>query len=135
VRQLEAGRCEVENPYARAARRDGNPDARRLLDEVFEVCDRKWRGVGTIPKSGYRLRAEYRDFDAERRFDVGAIDTREPARCLSGLILRGLAKPCDCDAFGKECTPQTPLGATMVSAEGACAAYFQYGRRRALEVA
>jgi hydrogenase expression/formation protein HypD len=135
VEQLEAGRATVENAYARTVSRDGNRAARALLDEVFEVADRKWRGVGAIPKSGYRLRAEYRAWDAERLFDVGAIDTREPARCISGLILRGLKKPCDCDAFGKECTPQTPLGATMVSAEGACAAYFQYGRRAAREVA
>jgi hydrogenase expression/formation protein HypD len=129
VEQLEAGRATVENQYARTVARDGNRIARELVAEVFEVGDRKWRGVGAIPKSGYRLRAEYRAWDAERLFDVGAIDTREPERCISGLILRGLKKPCDCPAFGKECTPQSPLGATMVSAEGACAAYFQYGRR------
>ncbi|MDB4968857.1 MAG: [NiFe] hydrogenase metallocenter assembly protein HypD [Myxococcales bacterium] len=135
VEQLEAGRAIVENQYARTVARDGNRVARELVGDVFEIADRKWRGVGAIPKSGYRLRAEYRAWDAERIFDVGAIDTREPERCISGSILRGLKKPCDCPAFGKECTPQTPLGATMVSAEGACAAYFQYGRRATREVA
>ncbi|HEX4458752.1 MAG TPA: hydrogenase formation protein HypD [Polyangia bacterium] len=135
VEQLEAGRATVENAYSRTVTRDGNPAARAIIDEVFEVGDRKWRGVGSIPKSGYRMRGELRAFDAERIFDVGAVDTREPARCISGLILRGLKKPCDCDAFGKDCTPQTPLGATMVSAEGACAAYFQYGRRASPRVA
>ena len=130
VRQLEEGRAEVENPYARAVRPEGNPASRRLIDEVFEVSDRKWRGVGLIPKSGYKLRFEYRDFDAERRFEVAGIETQESSLCISGQVLRGLKKPRDCPAFGKECTPDTPLGATMVSAEGACAAYYAYGRRR-----
>jgi hydrogenase expression/formation protein HypD len=129
VRQLEAGRAEVENQYARAVRSEGNPQSRRLLDEVFDVCDRKWRGVGTIPQSGYRLRDEFREHDAEERFEVGGIDTQESSVCISGEILRGLKKPHHCPAFGKECTPQSPLGATMVSSEGACAAYFAYGRR------
>jgi hydrogenase expression/formation protein HypD len=128
VRQLESGRAEVENPYARAVRPQGNLASRRLVDEVFEVCDRNWRGVGRIPKSGYRLRFEFRDHDAERRFEVEDIATQEPAQCISGQVLRGLKKPRDCPAFGKECTPETPLGATMVSAEGACAAYYAYGR-------
>jgi len=128
VRQLEAGCAEVENQYGRAVRREGNPQSRRLLDEVFEVCDRKWRGVGLIPKSGYKLRYEYREHDAERRFEVDAIETQESALCISGQILKGLKKPHDCPAFGKQCTPQTPLGATMVSSEGACAAYYLYGR-------
>jgi hydrogenase expression/formation protein HypD len=135
VQQLEAGRATAENQYARTVSRDGNRAARRRVEEVFEVTDRKWRGVGAIPRSGYRLRPEFHAWDAERIFDVGAIEAREPARCMSGLILRGVKKPCDCSAFGTECTPQTPLGATMVSAEGACAAYFQYGRRAAHEVA
>jgi hydrogenase expression/formation protein HypD len=126
VRQLEAGRAQVENQYARTVARDGNRPARELVFEVFEVCDRKWRGVGSIPKSGYKLRHEYRDHDAARLFEVDAIDTAEPAACISGLILRGLKKPCDCAAFGTSCTPAHPLGATMVSGEGACAAYFQY---------
>jgi hydrogenase expression/formation protein HypD len=128
VRQLEEGRARVENQYARMVARDGNRPARELVFEVFEVVDRKWRGVGTIPKSGYRLRHEYRQHDAERLFEVDSIETRESSLCNSGLVLRGLKKPADCPAFGKECTPQSPLGATMVSAEGACAAYFQYGR-------
>lgn len=128
VRQLESGRAEMENAYGRAVRPGGNGPALKLIDEVFEVCDRKWRGVGTIPKSGYRLRYEYRDHDAERRFEVEDIQTQESSACISGLVLRGIKKPRDCSAFGKECTPLTPLGATMVSAEGACAAYYAYGR-------
>ena len=128
VQQLEAGRADVENQYRRAVRREGNPRARQLIDDVFDVCDRKWRGVGLIPASGYRLRDEYRDHDAERLFAVRDIETAESSVCISGQILRGLKKPHECPAFGKECTPRTPLGATMVSAEGACAAYFAYGR-------
>ncbi|MGO9061991.1 MAG: hydrogenase formation protein HypD [Candidatus Binataceae bacterium] len=128
VRQLEDGRAEVENQYVRAVSREGNRPARDLIFEVFEVGDRKWRGVGSIPKSGYKISYEYRDHDAEKIFEVGQIDTRESPECISGLILRGLKKPSDCPAFGRQCTPQSPLGATMVSAEGACAAYYQYGR-------
>jgi hydrogenase expression/formation protein HypD len=131
VRQLERGQAGVENQYARAVRAEGNPAALALLDEVFETCDRKWRGVGSIPKSGYRLRWEYRQYDAERRFEVEEIATRESALCISGQILRGLRKPAQCPAFGTACTPETPLGATMVSAEGACAAYYAYGRHLA----
>jgi hydrogenase expression/formation protein HypD len=129
VRQLEAGRAEVENAYSRAVHRAGNPAARRLVGEVFAVCDRHWRGVGLIPRSGYRLRDDYAAHDAERLFEVGSVAAREPAVCISGQVLQGLKKPTDCPAFGKQCTPQTPLGATMVSAEGACAAYHAYGRR------
>jgi hydrogenase expression/formation protein HypD len=132
VQQLETGRSEVEIQYGRSVRPEGNPEARRCIDEVFEVCDRKWRGVGTIPQSGYRLREAYREFDAECRFDVGGIVSSESTRCLSGEILRGLKKPTDCPAFGQECTPQSPLGATMVSAEGACAAYYAHGRHLTL---
>jgi hydrogenase expression/formation protein HypD len=128
VEQLEAGRAEVRTPYRRVVRREGNLAAKSVVREVFDVCDRKWRGLGEIPKSGYRLRNAYRFFDAEERFDVGRITTRESTVCLSGEILKGVRKPVDCPAFGNECTPQTPLGATMVSAEGACAAYFAYGR-------
>jgi hydrogenase expression/formation protein HypD len=128
VRQLEDGRAEVENQYARAVTREGNRPARDLIFEVFEIGDRKWRGVGTIPKSGYKIRWEYRDHDAGRLFEVEEIRTEESPLCISGLILRGLKKPADCPAFGRQCTPQSPLGATMVSAEGACAAYYQYGR-------
>lgn len=128
VRRLEAGESGVENAYGRAVRREGNPASRKLIDDVFEVCDRKWRGVGLIPQSGYRLRDEYRDYDAERRFEVADIHTLESSVCISGQVLRGLKKPHQCPAFAKECTPQSPLGATMVSAEGACAAYYAYGR-------
>lgn len=131
VRQLEAGRAEVENQYARTVTRDGNPPGRALLREVFDVVDRKWRGVGAIPKSGFRIRHEYRAHDAERKFPVGEIVTCESSMCISGLVLRGLKRPSECGAFGRQCTPETPLGATMVSSEGACAAYFQYGRREA----
>jgi hydrogenase expression/formation protein HypD len=128
VRQLEEGRSEVENQYARVLDREGNRAARELIFRVFEICDRKWRGVGSIPKSGYKLRYELRDHDAERLFEVSEIDTQEPAICISGQILKGIRKPHDCPAFGSLCTPRTPLGATMVSAEGACAAYYAYGR-------
>jgi hydrogenase expression/formation protein HypD len=128
IRQLEDGRAEVENAYSRAVRPDGNPKSRALIAEVFEVCDRKWRGVGTIPGSGLRLSPAFAAFDAERRFEVGAIATEEPAVCISGEILRGVRKPHDCPAFGTACTPMQPIGATMVSAEGACAAYYAYGR-------
>jgi hydrogenase expression/formation protein HypD len=128
VQQLESGRAEVDNQYSRAVRREGNPESKKLIEEVFEVCDRKWRGIGLIPKSGFKLRDEYRDHDAERLFAVDDLETQESTVCISGQILKGLKKPHECPAFGKLCTPQNPLGATMVSAEGACAAYHAYGR-------
>jgi hydrogenase expression/formation protein HypD len=128
VVQLEAGRYEVENAYERIVTRQGNLPAQKLLGEVFEVTDRAWRGIGVIPKSGWRLNAEYRDFDAEERFHISGIRTEESPLCHAGDVLRGAIKPADCPAFGKECTPRHPLGATMVSSEGACAAYFNYGR-------
>ncbi len=128
VHQLEEGRAEVENQYSRVLDRGGNRPAQELIAKVFTVSNRKWRGVGTIPESGFVLSAEFGDLDAERRFSVTAIDTAEPAVCISGEILQGIKKPHDCPAFGSACTPQHPLGATMVSAEGACAAYFAYGR-------
>lgn len=128
VQQLEEGEAFVENGYERSVREEGNVTAQRLLEDVFEVCDRKWRGIGTIPKSGYRLSYEYCELDAERRFEVEDRAVQEPAECISGQILRGLKKPHDCPAFGTRCTPDSPLGATMVSAEGACAAYFAHGR-------
>jgi hydrogenase expression/formation protein HypD len=128
LRQLEAGEANVANQYPRVVKREGNAVARDLVNKVFEVCDRKWRGVGSIPMSGYRLREEFRAHDAERIFQVQSIDTQEPAICISGLVLQGVKKPHDCPAFGKQCTPDHPLGATMVSAEGACAAYYAYGR-------
>src|SRR5262245_25883354 len=131
VRQLEAGQAEVENQYSRVITRNGNLGAQALINKVFEVCDRKWRGVGSIPKSGYKLQYEFRDHDAERIFEVAEIDTQESALCISGLVLKGVKKPHECTAFGKECTPEHPLGATMVSSEGACAAYYAY-RRHAL---
>lgn len=128
VRQLERGEHRVENAYERAVRGAGNPFALRTIEDVFEVCDRAWRGIGTIPGSGWRLSAAYRDFDAEHRFDVAGLSTEEPAACRSGEVLQGLIKPHDCEAFGTLCTPRTPLGATMVSSEGACAAYYLYRR-------
>jgi hydrogenase expression/formation protein HypD len=128
---LEHGEARVENQYARVVRREGNPGARKLLDEVFETCDRKWRGFGIIPKSGLKLTYEYRELDAEVRFDVGDVETQESPLCISGQILKGLKKPHQCEAFGKNCTPMSPLGATMVSSEGACAAYYAYGRHLA----
>lgn len=128
VEQLEEGRGEVENQYSRVLARGGNRPAQEIIVKVFEVSDRKWRGVGNIAHSGLRLREEFRDLDAEYRFSVAGIDVREPEICISGQILRGMKKPHDCAAFGTLCTPQHPLGATMVSAEGACAAYYAYGR-------
>jgi len=128
VLQLEAGRHEIENAYARIVKFEGNIHAQELLAEVFEVTDRAWRGIGVIPRSGWRLSAEYRDFDAEERFHITGIHTEESKLCRSGDVLRGVIKPAECGAFGKECTPRHPLGATMVSSEGACAAYYNYGR-------
>jgi len=128
VRQLEAGTHNVENAYARAVTFAGNVPAQRVIEQVFEVRDRPWRGIGLIPASGWGLRAEYAAFDAERRWDVGEIRTQESPLCIAGQILQGLKKPHDCPAFGRQCTPESPLGATMVSAEGACAAYYKYGK-------
>lgn len=130
VLALEESRWGVENQYARAVTRAGNTGAQRLLGRVFEPCDRPWRGIGPIPASGYRLRREFREYDAERRFDVGGISPCEPASCMAGEILRGVRKPHECGAFGAACTPEHPLGAPMVSSEGACAAYYQFGRTR-----
>ncbi len=128
VRQLESGRHELENAYARVVPAEGNPAARQMLADVFEVTDRAWRGIGMIPASGWRLSPAYRDFDAEHRFEVGDIRTSESADCRSGEVLQGLIKPHECAAFGSLCTPRSPLGATMVSSEGACAAYYLYRR-------
>jgi hydrogenase expression/formation protein HypD len=128
IRQLESGRATVENQYSRILNREGNLAAQKLIATVFKVGDRKWRGIGTIPSSGYHLREEFARHDAEKLFDVDAIAPQEPEICISGAILRGLKKPHDCPAFATLCTPQRPLGATMVSAEGACAAYYAYGR-------
>ncbi|MEV7602136.1 hydrogenase formation protein HypD [Kitasatospora sp. NPDC089797] len=128
VRQLERGEHTVDNAYPRAVRAEGNPAARAMLEDVFEVTDRPWRGIGVIPRSGWRLAPGYRNHDAEHRFDVAGIRTSEPAQCRAGEVLQGLLKPHQCEAFGTVCTPRTPLGATMVSSEGACAAYYLYRR-------
>jgi hydrogenase expression/formation protein HypD len=128
VLQLESGCHEVENAYTRIVRFEGNIAAQELLAEVFEVTDRAWRGIGVIPRSGWRLSAAYREFDAEDRFRITGIHTEESKLCRSGDVLRGVIKPAECAAFGKQCTPRHPLGATMVSSEGACAAYYNYGR-------
>ena len=128
VAQLEAGDAELENAYARVVTEAGNVAAQQMVEDVFEVCDRQWRGIGEIPLSGWRLSERYADFDAETRFDVTAIDSPESSLCRSGEVLQGLIKPHECEAFGTECTPRRPFGATMVSSEGACAAYYQYRR-------
>lgn len=129
VQQLEAGEHRVENAYGRSVQREGNPAAQKVIDEVFEPCDRAWRGIGVIPMSGYKLREPYAPYDAELRFaGVGEIRAQESEVCISGLVLQGIKKPDECPAFGTLCTPQNPLGATMVSSEGACAAYYKYGR-------
>ncbi len=129
VQLLERGEPGVENQYLRAVRAQGNPAARAVVDEIYEVCDRKWRGIGTIPGSGLKIRDQLAAFDAEKKFQVEGIVTEEPAVCISGEILQGLKKPNECPAFGNECSPTNPLGATMVSGEGACAAYHKYSRK------
>jgi hydrogenase expression/formation protein HypD len=130
VKQLASNTALVENQYSRSVRREGNLPARKLLGEVFRVADRSWRGIGEIPMSGYELRDEFEAHDATKVFDVGTITTRESALCIAGLIMQGLKKPHECSAFGTLCTPEHPLGAPMVSSEGACAAYYHYGRFR-----
>lgn len=128
VTALEKGEANVENAYKRSASREGNPAARALVRRVFQTCDRAWRGIGVIPRSGLKLREEFKAFDAARRFDSGHIRTEEPKECIAGEILLGHKRPSQCGAFGAKCTPEHPLGAPMVSAEGACAAYFAYRR-------
>jgi hydrogenase expression/formation protein HypD len=128
VRQLEAGTHNVENAYSRAVTFEGNRAAQAVLQKVFEPCDRNWRGIGMIPMSGWKLRPEFAEFDAEKRFDVGYIQTQESPICIAGQILQGMKKPPECPAFGTLCNPDHPLGATMVSSEGACAAYYRYAR-------
>ena len=130
VRQLELRQAVVENQYARAVRREGNIPAQELIRKVFEPTDRKWRGIGEIPMSGLRLREAFASFDAERIFDVGGMSAEESPLCIAGQVLQGLKKPHQCSAFAKECTPEKPLGAPMVSSEGACAAYYHFGRFR-----
>lgn len=126
VRQLEKGECRVENQYSRVVRREGNRPAQNLISKVFRISHRKWRGIGEIPASGLALTDEFREHDAEAVFQMSGLKVEEPDECISGLVLQGLKKPFECAAFGKQCTPQTPLGATMVSSEGACSAYFAY---------
>lgn len=132
VTQLEEGRHEVENQYTRSVRRDGNRQARAIMTEVFEVADHKWRGIGLIPRSGLRLREAYARFDAARVFGLQELACQEDGSCISGLVLQGVRKPSECPAFGSDCTPEHPLGAPMVSAEGACAAYYAYRRQEGI---
>jgi hydrogenase expression/formation protein HypD len=128
LRQLEAGEARLDNAYPRAVQPQGNPVAQAVVREVFEPCDRQWRGIGMIPQSGWRLSPTYAAFDAAERFDVGGIETTESPLCHAGEVLQGLRKPNQCPAFGRECTPRSPLGAPMVSSEGACAAYYAFRR-------
>ena len=130
VKQLEEGRAEVENQYSRSVRRDGNRQARQLMEEVFCIVHRKWRGLGKIPMSGLGLNKKYDAYDAEKRFGVTDMSAQEPVECISGLVLQGIMNPLECPAFDVQCTPERPLGATMVSSEGACAAYHKYRRGR-----
>jgi len=130
VLQLESGRAEVENQYSRAVRREGNRPAQQRIAEVFEVSPRAWRGIGDIPMGGLGLREAYRRFDALSRFPVALGRIEESSECIAGLVLQGLKKPHECPAFAVRCTPEKPLGAPMVSSEGACAAYYVYGRHR-----
>jgi len=128
VKQLEAGEAKLENQYARSVSYQGNLPAQQIMQDVFEVADQKWRGIGVIPQSGLRLREEYAAFDANRVFNLGELTVDEPAECISAQVLQGLKKPTDCPVFGMTCTPENPLGAPMVSTEGACAAYYHYRR-------
>ncbi|HKU24519.1 MAG TPA: hydrogenase formation protein HypD [Candidatus Sulfotelmatobacter sp.] len=130
VQQLEEGRHEVENQYTRAVKREGNRPAQKTISEVFEISPRQWRGLGEIPASGFQLRGRFQKFDANLRFPFSGEPARESPECISGLILQGLKKPHECAAFAVKCTPENPLGAPMVSSEGACAAYYHYGRRQ-----
>jgi hydrogenase expression/formation protein HypD len=126
VRQLEKGQSEVENQYSRVVRPEGNPEARKVLEQVFDIQDREWRGIGTIPHSGYELRKEFAAYDANQKFEVAIEKVPESAECIAGLVLKGIKKPHECPQFGKKCHPQNPLGAPMVSSEGACAAYYHF---------
>jgi hydrogenase expression/formation protein HypD len=130
VAQLEEGRHEVENQYSRAVRREGNRPAQKTIAEVFEISPREWRGLGEIPASGFQLRGRFQKYDANRRFPFTGVPAHESPECIAGLILQGIKKPHECPAFAVKCTPENPLGAPMVSSEGACAAYYHYGRRQ-----
>ena len=133
VRLLESGKVEVQNAYSRVVSFDGNRAAQALINQVYQPIDRQWRGIGMIPMSGWGLRPEYKDFDAEQRFDLSQVQSHESPLCIAGQVLQGIKKPYQCPAFGKECTPQKPLGAPMVSSEGACSAYFRYVRTENIE--
>jgi len=133
VKQLEKGEYKVENQYSRIVKREGNRPAQDLINKVFQISNRKWRGIGEIPMSGFSLKEEFANHDADIVFNLGEINVNEPSECISGVILQGLKKPHECPAFGKICTPQNPLGATMVSSEGACAAYYSYNRYNAVK--
>jgi hydrogenase expression/formation protein HypD len=135
VDQLEDGRAELENQYSRSITRLGNGPAQKLIGEVFEIAERQWRGIGPIPESGYRLREEYAAFDAERVFEAGDIRVEEPTECIAAQIMLGTKKPVDCPAFATRCRPENPMGASMVSSEGACAAYYAYRRHTGAGVA
>ncbi len=130
VKQLEAGQYEVGNQYRRVVKKEGNPAARKLMNDVFRTVDRNWRGIGNIPASGLALAESYAAFDAERLFSVGNITAEESSECIAGEVLQGLKKPVECKLFGRECTPEHPVGAPMVSSEGACAAYFHYNKQK-----
>lgn len=130
VRQLEAGKAEVENAYTRVVSYEGNRAAQAMINKVLMPVDRNWRGIGMIPLSGWGIRPEFNAFDAEKRFNVGQIQTQESPLCIAGQVLQGIKKPAQCPAFGKQCSPQTPLGAPMVSSEGACSAYYRFGLPR-----
>ena len=135
VQQLESGRAEVENQYSRSVCRKGNQPAQELIHKIFKIVPRKWRGIGEIPQSGLGLNAHYAMFDAEKKFNLSEHSVEEPKGCVAGEILQGLKKPNQCPAFGRRCTPEHPLGATMVSSEGACAAYYRYRFRDVTETA
>ncbi|MGD8782380.1 MAG: hydrogenase formation protein HypD [Ignavibacteria bacterium] len=128
VKQLEEGRAEVENQYKRVVTKEGNKSAQQIINEVFEICDNNWRGIGAIPNSGMKIKEKYEIYDAVKKFKVDSIKTKESDICISGLILQGVKKPNECIAFGEQCTPLKPLGATMVSSEGACCAYYKYNK-------
>lgn len=133
VRQLERGECKLENQYARVVRPEGNPEARRIIEQVFAVVDREWRGIGTIPGSGWAVRPELAAFDADRKFSVSITNVPECPDCIAGLVLKGIKKPHECSQFGRTCTPERPLGAPMVSSEGACAAYYHFANTELAE--
>jgi hydrogenase expression/formation protein HypD len=123
---LEEGRSKVQNEYARVVNFEGNKQAIKIIDEIFEIGDREWRGIGVLPNSGLKLRKKYKPFDADAKFDTSVISHEFSTKCIAGLVLKGIKKPGECPEFGKSCTPQNPLGAPMVSSEGACAAYYNY---------